>query len=179
MSSLSMNETLVLLSGITEDQRQFYYQLDGPSRLSAAFILLIALVWGSFMKYFIYSYFRSIKLKEKLFNLYIMSDVVSHHAVSFIYMSTYIGILLTKKPPAHFLNAVLNLNINALDACFNFWGIGWLKFSHSSVFGLGMALFRVLRIRKATWVKTRIGNNQLILLIALATAILTGMVRAL
>ena len=175
MSPLSELETVMMISGITEDQRQFYYKSNGHLSTIVAIILLLSLAWGSFMKVVIYSYFKSIRSKEKLINIFIMFDVIYHHIMYIIYIPTYAGILLTKNTPACMLKVMLNISVTSQSLCHFFTWIGWLKFNHSSASGFGMALFRVLCIRKTTWVKSKIGENKLILLIALATALISGL----
>ena len=174
MSAVSNLEMLHIFSNITEDQRPFYYQANSSSNYTAAIILLFSLAWGSAMKAVIYSYYKNIKGKEKLVNLYIMFDVIFHHIVQLIYIPTYAGILLTRLSPTHLLNMALSKNVEPLNVCLNFARIGWFKFGYSSVSGLGIALFRVLCIRKTTYVKTKIGENQLLLLIALINFIASG-----
>jgi hypothetical protein len=153
------------------DERFFLLLLPEPQKILLWLILTWSLAIGSFAKIAMYSHIYHSKIKEQPINILILIEQVIHHVCNFfisfsICISYPFGIL-----PGDFINLFFGNLFEKELCCLVFFNIYLINVSYLTADGLGIALVRLLYIKKGRWLKYTFGEIKLLMLTGLGIAL--------
>ena len=64
-----------------KEEKSFFLQIESEYGILVASLLVISLMWGSYMKYLTYSFLNQVKIFEKPINLMILVSQTVHHVL--------------------------------------------------------------------------------------------------
>ncbi len=146
------------------DERFFLLLLPPHQKAMILFIMTASLVIGFFAKITMYSHIYHSRIKEQPINILILIEQVIHHIcnifISFsICISYSFGML-----PGDFFHLLFGKLFGKELFCLIFFNAHLLNVSYLAADGLGIAILRLLYIKKGTWIKYTFGEVKLLIL---------------
>ena len=160
---------LVLINGISTEEVPIL-SLKFETNLTLTIIMIISLSIGTFCKSIMYRYSVSATKQNhewmhRPINVLTLASAVTHHITHFWSGLFFIASFIFETP----LERIMGHNFCEIS----YW-IGLYGFMYLTVGSLGIAIFRVLYIKKNTFVKETIGEKQLLVFILLMSVIGCG-----
>ena len=152
------------------DERFFLLLLPVTQKIVIWLILTGSLAVGSIAKVKMYSHIFHSKIREQPINVLIFIEQIIHHIcnffISFSICITYpLGFL-----PGEFFHLIFGNVIDKESFCLVFFNAHLLNVSYLATDGLGIAIIRLLYIKKGTWIKYSFGEIKLLFLTGLGIA---------
>ena len=103
---------------------------------------LLSLLWGNFLKFWIYKHLSKIKLWERPINILILVDVVIHHicySVLLIIIGTWIA---TDTVAGNFIEKLFGIPVSDEGFCRVYFSMGLFSFHYDAIGSFGVCIYR-------------------------------------
>ena len=175
MGSSKVNELAGYFQSLPSfsDERYFVLQLSPPMKMYVWLFMAGSLIIGSLSKFLIYTHILNSKIKEQPINVLIFIEQVIHHLCQcYVLFAICVSLPLGISPGELFEKYFRGKEWY----CWSFFYVHMLSVVYLGLDGLGIAIVRLIYIKKGTWLKYVFGEVKLLLLtgagIAFATIIL-------
>ena len=143
------------------DERYFVLQLSPSMKMYVWLLMAGSLIIGSLAKYLMYSHILKSKIKEQPINVLIFIEQVIHHLCQcYVLFAICVSLPLGISP-----GELFEKYFRGKDwYCWSFFYVHMLSVVYLGLDGLGIAIVRLIYIKKGTWLKYVFGEVKLLLL---------------
>ena len=152
------------------DERFFILTLSKPLKIILWIMLAGSLIIGSIAKIIMYTHILKSRIKEQPINVLLFIEQVIHHMCNFFILFTICISLPLGISPGEIIDTYFCNIIQKEFICFLFFNAHILSVVYLAVDGLGIALIRLMYIKKGTWLKYTFGEIKLLCLTGIAIA---------
>jgi hypothetical protein len=154
------------------DERFFLLQLSSLAKTYIWLLMAGSLIVGSLAKFLLYSHILNSKIKEQPINVLIFIEQVIHHLSHFyVLFAICISLPLGISPGEMFQNYFKGKD----GFCWSFFYVHMLSVIYLGLDGFGIAIVRLIYIKKGAWLKYEFGEIKLLLFTGAGIAVTTVM----
>lgn len=171
---METDERFEFVGSMTDDERGVFLKLSFFPRIIFASIIITIWMFGSLMKFVMFKYLNRVKIVERPINILIVISQTSDYILNTAIIIYFVIVAASGTSFVNFINDQFDADFSSYSFCWIYFYLTFFWISFYDYSGLGIAIFRLLLVKKSRFVKKRKRSIKLMIFILLVSAIVSS-----